>query len=460
MKCIPLLFLSAALIAANTATGAEPEFPFMPPWDDASPSVTNMSPLLDKPAGKEGFVVVKDGHFFTGGKRIRFFGVNTAFGANFPTHADAEKIAARMAKFGINCVRFHHMDMHAAPGGILSADMRTLDAGQLDKLDYFIAQLKANGIYTDLNLHVSRTYPGMPQWEGAANFCKGVDNFYPPMLAMQRDYARDLLKHVNPYTKTAYTDEPAVAIVEINNENGLICEWWGKRFDNLPDPYRADLATRWNRWLQVKYPSQEALQKAWSAADEPLGAQMFREGDFANGLGSAWHLEQHKGAQAEVLKGDAPFGSSLCVNVKKSGAEAWHVQFSQSKISFVQGKPYTLVFRAAAGEKNQNKRITVMASQAHDPWKVLWSTDVKLTSEWKEYRFTVHPSASETDARIVFGNMGTAVGDYRFADVSLQPGGVFGLQKGETLGAMPIFSRAEYASRGVEVQRDWTCSGS
>lgn len=115
MKYIPLLFLSAVLMAATTGIAAEPEFPFMPPWDDASPSVTNMSALLDKPAGKAGFLVVKDGHFFAGEKRIRFFGVNTVFGANFPTHEDATKIAARMAKFGINCVRFTHMDKFASP---------------------------------------------------------------------------------------------------------------------------------------------------------------------------------------------------------------------------------------------------------------------------------------------------------------------------------------------------------
>ena len=85
-----------------------------------------------------------------------------AFGANFPTHEDAEKVAGRMAKFGINCVRFHHMDMQTAPTGIFAADGRTLDPDRLDRLDYFIAQLKAHGIYADLNLHVSRTYPDAP----------------------------------------------------------------------------------------------------------------------------------------------------------------------------------------------------------------------------------------------------------------------------------------------------------
>ena len=145
----PLTFLALAV----TASAAD-MFPFQLPWDDATPSITNVSWLNDKPAGRDGFVSVKEGHLFAGEKRLRIFGVNMCFSANFPKHEDAEKVAARMAKFGINCVRFHHMDMFSAPSGIFAKDGRTLDAGQLDRLDYFIAELKKNGIYADLNLHV------------------------------------------------------------------------------------------------------------------------------------------------------------------------------------------------------------------------------------------------------------------------------------------------------------------
>ena len=80
----------------------------------AAQSPTNIASWLEKPAGKDGFVTVKDGHLHAGGKRLRIFGVNMAFGGNFPTKEDAPKVAARMAKFGINCVRFHHMDMQTA----------------------------------------------------------------------------------------------------------------------------------------------------------------------------------------------------------------------------------------------------------------------------------------------------------------------------------------------------------
>jgi len=82
----------------------EPMFPFVLPWDDASANAPDVSGWLDRPAGKLGPVVARDGHLFTGTKRLRLVGVNLCFGANFPTHDDAAKVAARLAKFGVNCV--------------------------------------------------------------------------------------------------------------------------------------------------------------------------------------------------------------------------------------------------------------------------------------------------------------------------------------------------------------------
>src|SRR5437867_1022830 len=116
-------FLTAAVVAfvCGAVWGGEPAplFPFVPPWDDASPGVTDLSGWLPAPAGKDGPVRAgADGHFHTGDRRIRFLGVNVCFAASFPRKEDADKVAARLAKFGVNVVRFHHMDMHPFPQGI------------------------------------------------------------------------------------------------------------------------------------------------------------------------------------------------------------------------------------------------------------------------------------------------------------------------------------------------------
>src|SRR5215471_6839131 len=120
---------------ASTARGEEkgsasaPLFPFVLPWNDSRPGVTNVSNWIDAPAGQFGPITVNDGHLFAGEKRFRILGVNLCFAANFPTHDAVRQIAERMRKFGINCVRFHHMDMLKAPDGIFASDGRTLDRG-------------------------------------------------------------------------------------------------------------------------------------------------------------------------------------------------------------------------------------------------------------------------------------------------------------------------------------------
>jgi hypothetical protein len=60
-----------AVLAFGAVANAADLFPFVLPWDDASESATNVSWLNDKPAGRDGFVHVRDGHLFAGEKRLR-----------------------------------------------------------------------------------------------------------------------------------------------------------------------------------------------------------------------------------------------------------------------------------------------------------------------------------------------------------------------------------------------------
>jgi hypothetical protein len=64
------------------------------------------------------------------------------------------------------------------------------------------------------------------------------------MIELQKEYASQLLGHRNPYTKLKYTEDPAVAIVEINNENALNIGF------RAPSPfYERELTEMYNNWL-------------------------------------------------------------------------------------------------------------------------------------------------------------------------------------------------------------------
>jgi hypothetical protein len=226
-------------------------FSFVIPDSDTTHNVVDMSFLNNSIAGSSGFIKIRDGHFIDGnGERIRFFGTNLTFNSCFPDKETAVLVAGRLKKLGMNVVRFHHMDNQAAPGGIWNQSMKELDPGQLDRLDWLVYQLKLHGIYSNINTHVSRNYPGC-NYAGIDqfNYGKGIDQFYPPYIDMQKEYARKLLTHKNPYTGTIYAEEPAVAFVEVNNENSLISNW--SLLPKLNSEHKAALIKQWNEWFSL-----------------------------------------------------------------------------------------------------------------------------------------------------------------------------------------------------------------
>jgi len=253
-KFFMLIFLLFILVipACNNASDETRKygwFDFVIPDSDTTRNAVDMSFLNDGIAGSSGFVTVKDGHFVDGkGTRIRFFGTNLTFSSCFPDKETSKQIAGRLKKLGMNVVRFHHMDNQSAPGGIWDKDKKELDPGQLDKLDYLVYQLKLHGIYSNINTHVSRNYPGMDYKNiERFNYGKSIDQFYRPYIEMQKDYAKKLLTHRNPYTRTTYADEPAVAFVEVNNENSLMSNW--SLLPQLNKEHKAGLIGQWKTWL-------------------------------------------------------------------------------------------------------------------------------------------------------------------------------------------------------------------
>ncbi|MEM2941142.1 MAG: hypothetical protein QW304_06305 [Thermoproteota archaeon] len=449
---ILFLILLKSMPKLGTQTTPEPIvvgsriFPFHLPWDDYSKTVVSLSERLEKPAGNLGYVTVgSDSHLYVDGKRIKFLGVNIGGGACFPEKDEAEKIAARLAKFGVNAVRFHGLDANweynifevggvsqtvaeayhgsgslklyfnrslGDTGGVqvildtpmdlsnkklsvwmkvpeeaatiniqakifimddkwnwgdagpditsfsskgdqwvqLSWDLsvnppsqigfpkcdptrvkavgvivgewtgrewsgnfyidafgwsdpnsqaftpifdfekdsqgwtswgalkpllgtRLLSEEALDKLDYFIYQLKENGIYVDLNLLVARRFTpedGLPreiesiEWkdhQALGFFMEEIEN-------LEKEYAEQLLTHFNPYTGMTYAEDPAIAFVEIVNEQGLINSWLMGVLDKLPEVFKSRLRDKWNNYLLLKYGSTNFLRSTWGSLRE------------------------------------------------------------------------------------------------------------------------------------------------------------------------------------------------
>ncbi len=256
--------------AAVSAIGQQP---FSIEWPAEGQFPADVSFLLPAPAGKAGFIRAKDGHLvLPDGARFRIWGLNATMQAGLPSKEHAPIVAANLARRGVNCVRFHFLD-RLAPVGLIAADRndtRALDAQQLDRLDFFIAELKQRGIYADLNLNVGRTYKAGDavrdfEWLG---FPKGLTYFDERLIELQKEYAGQLLRHTNPYIGKAYRDEPAVALVEFVNENSLVEAWFSDRllgqqtnrpagtWHDIPPSYAAALTAKYNAWLNRRFPAE------------------------------------------------------------------------------------------------------------------------------------------------------------------------------------------------------------
>lgn len=250
-------------------------FPFTFPLDDTNLDSIDLTGLLEPPAGKYGFVTVgRDGHFyFEDGRRARFIGTNVGGQDCAPPKDQAPIIAARLAKYGLNMLRLHSLDGRWGPLIDYSrGDSQHLDAEALDRMDFFVAELQKRGIYIYMDLldyRQFRTADGVAHgdefthnWQGSM---KGASIFDQRMIELQKDYATKLLAHRNPYTGLRYVDDPAMAVVEITNENSV---FYFLTMSDLSLPYyRNELTERWNRWLASRYKDRSALAAAWTDSE-------------------------------------------------------------------------------------------------------------------------------------------------------------------------------------------------
>ena len=444
--------ISVLLVMTLLVSQAGGEFvPFVIPadWpDDAEINFSSPPIAIDSPR-----VVARDGHFYRAGrdgKRVRIWGVNLCFGACFPTHADAKRVAKRLGAFGINSVRFHHMDYQNFPRGIWDAkDPMKLSGEALDRLDYFIDQLARKGIWSNINLHVSRShsrYLKLPSPGAALKFDKIVDIFTPQLIEAQRKFARELLTRTNKYRKVAYAADPAVAFVEITNEDSFFM-WGGEsKVRNLPAFYAKILAGKHNSWLTRRYGTDLKLRGAWSGGAEALGANMLRKMCLTGD--QAWSLEQHGGCKAAA----SPSASGVKIEISKADSTGWHIQFRLSGLKVVKGRYYTLTFRARAAKP---RNISLNVGQANSPWGGLGlQQTVKLSDEWKEYRAGFAATKSQDNARMVFqvGGSQTAV---ELADIKLRPGGRNGARNDESLVKrnVALFAESETRARTCDRMR-------
>jgi hypothetical protein len=185
---------------------------------------------------------------------VRLFGVNLGFDAALPNVIDAARLAERLRALGVNFVRLHAVDSVSAAqdatGLLTNAAFPTLNDFSIERLRNFLEQLRNNGIYVDLNLHVMYQFRPAIDKTLSLNGDPALPNQSKPFLIiddaavrLQEQYASKLLRALTG------AGDPALALVEINNESSLVYSWMNGDLDRtVTGPYKSALSEKWRRF--------------------------------------------------------------------------------------------------------------------------------------------------------------------------------------------------------------------
>lgn len=300
--------------------GFEDWYTFSPKNDYTLDSEISMADWLEKPAGKHGRVLRDaEGDLVYNGRPIKLWGLNVCYASCAPDKELADKRAGFYAKNGINTVRLHKYADGAGWAGIQSEESFVeFDEAGLDRLDYFIAQLKNAGIYVKLSSTfgvklgpADRKYvPYMDEFgqlrNGRGRVSTGHGSVFlsTELQSMQIEQIVRLLKHKNPYTGLTYAEDPAIVLVEMFNEDSALFYGTMGRLQNIPT-LRKRGSEMFTKWLKARYGTKEKLLEAWGDAaldsfgHEKLTGEKWEDNTIVP-AGNPWYWDpaQLEGSQA------------------------------------------------------------------------------------------------------------------------------------------------------------------
>jgi hypothetical protein len=240
---------------------------------------------------------------------VRFFCASQPHGeiGGFPDHKTADRYARQVRLHGYNLARFHFVE-----NDLMAERNRDFDFNpeQLDRLHYFLAALKREGVYWLMDGLTSWNGAygdvGDDRWEFKRNVKLGV-YFDKHDQAHWRNLIDKILNKKNPYTKLTPLQDPALMGVILVNEGSL------NHIVNLPIIKMDDLRKFdqvFKQWLTKKYGSTKKAFKAWGESPDSTGIAVARN-DWNASLRVADTQRFYYEAQKDTLKWMADYLRSL-----------------------------------------------------------------------------------------------------------------------------------------------------
>jgi len=275
----------------------------------------DLSQLNEKSAGERGFIGLSpDGNSFVrgDGQPIRFWGGSTYVQKTARERKDQRPLifhARFLAKRGVNIVRLHG----AIEPKMKGSRVTDVDAEELDQIYRLVAAMKRAGIYTTISPYWSSHAHLQKSWgvaDPGGDNCTGLLFFDPVLQRGYKAWLKRIYAAVNPYTGVPLAKDPAVAMIQIQNEDSLL--FWTSQ--GIKGQALRNLCKLYGDWLLKKYGSMEKVRDAWQGCahpDDDFSAQM-------PAMFIVWELTQtarnqkgDKGGRAVRLSDQAEFMSRL-----------------------------------------------------------------------------------------------------------------------------------------------------
>lgn len=269
---------------AATVVTTEDTWPFQPQSDLlGEKSWLDLRYLNEAVAGQSGFIRLsadRMGFVRGDGQPIRFWAV-----VDYGWRQPPEKMARQLrwlAKLGVNMVRVHAQLCVEKEG----AKLEDVNEQVIDQIQRYVAEAKKHGIYVTISpfwAHVQKI-PASWNLEGYTGHSgpEGLLFFEPRMQQAYKRWVRELYTRPNPYTGVPLSQEPAVAIIQVQNEDSLL--FWTSQ--GIREPHAGRLRRLFAEFLVRKYGSLEKAQAAWGDARHPQ--DNLPAGEV--GLQIIWHM--------------------------------------------------------------------------------------------------------------------------------------------------------------------------
>ncbi len=308
MKPLKSIFLFTGICLLTMLKSYAQDWVFEYPGDDfTEDAMFDLRWLNENVAGENGFIGLSEddnGFVLDNGEPVRFWPVNG--GGNAKNFSDDElaHFARFLAKMGVNMIRFH--GSINPPGK--NTQIYQVDTAEVNAIWRMVAFMKKEGIYSTISpfwAHNGHMGGWVPEEWGIDGY-SGKDALWEVMFF--NDTLKNAYKHwikylyteTNTYTGIPLKVDPALAIIQVKNEDGVF--FW--TMQGIKPELRTLVGELFHDWLVNKYENIENAFAKWNDVNLP-------DDDLDNhilGIYDTWELTQNQtGGKANRIADQVAF---------------------------------------------------------------------------------------------------------------------------------------------------------